>query len=103
MTNQLVNNNRKWWVLAGSTLLYLATTADGPNFNAALPTIQEYFDASAGQIQLLTTVAQLCVAAFVLAAGSLGDLYGRKRIFLMGGLGLMPPWCCRLFPHLLGF
>ena len=82
-------NNRRWWVLAGATLLYLATTADGPNFNAALPAIQDYFDASAGQIQLLTTVAQLCVAAFVLAAGSLGDLYGRKRIFLLGGLGLI--------------
>jgi len=85
----MTNNNRKWWVLAGATLLYLATTADGPNFNAALPSIQEYFDASTGQIQLLTTVAQLCVAAFVLAAGSLGDLFGRKRIFLMGGLGLI--------------
>jgi len=68
MTNEKANN-RKWWLLAGATLLYLATTADGPNFNAALPTIQEYFDASVGQIQLLTTVAQLCVAAFVLAAG----------------------------------
>ncbi len=84
-----VNQNRKWWVLAGATLLYLATTADGPNFNAALPSIQEYFKASLGQIQLLTTIAQLCVAAFVLAAGSLGDLYGRKRIFLIGGLGLI--------------
>ncbi len=89
MTNQPSNDNRKWWVLAGATLLYLATTADGPNFNAALPTIQDYFSASPGQIQLLTTVAQICVAAFVLAAGSLGDLYGRKRIFLMGGLGLI--------------
>jgi len=89
MTNQPTKNNRKWWVLAGATLLYLATTADGPNFNAALPTIQEFFDASAGQIQFLTTVAQLCVAAFVLAAGSLGDLYGRKRVFLLGGMGLI--------------
>jgi MFS family permease len=89
MTNQPANNKRKWWVLAGATLLYLATTADGPNFNAALPSIQEYFDASVGQIQLLTTVAQLCVAAFVLAAGSLGDLYGRKRVFLLGGMGLI--------------
>ena len=25
----MTNENRKWWVLAGSTLLYLATTADG--------------------------------------------------------------------------
>jgi len=83
------NNNRKWWVLAGATLLYLATTADGPNFNAALPTVQEYFDASAGQIQFLTTAAQLCVSAFVLAAGSLGDLYGRKRVFLLAGMGLI--------------
>ena len=65
MTNQPANKNRKWWVLAGATLLYLATTADGPNFKAALPSIQEYFDASISQVQLLTTVAQLCVAAFV--------------------------------------
>ena len=85
----MITNNRKWWVLAGATLLYLATTADGPNFNAALPSIQEYFNATAGQIQLLTTSAQLCVAAFVLAAGSLGDLYGRKRVFELAGLGLI--------------
>ncbi len=82
-------NRRKWWVLAGATLLYLATVADGPNFNAALPTIQGYFDASVSQIQLLTSAAQLCVAAFVLASGSLGDLYGRKRVFLLAGLGLI--------------
>ena len=30
------NHNRKWWVLSGATLLYLATTADGPNNNATL-------------------------------------------------------------------
>lgn len=89
MNQTSLQDNRKWWVLAGATLLYLATTADGPNFNASLPTIQEYFNASAGQIQFLTTVAQLCVAAFVLAAGPLGDLYGRKRIFLLGGMGLI--------------
>ncbi len=32
-------SNRKWRMLAGANLLDLATTADGPNFNAALPTM----------------------------------------------------------------
>lgn len=79
----------KWWVLAGSTLLYLATVADGPNFNAAIPSIQSYFSASIAQIQWLTSIAAMFVAAFVLAAGAFGDLYGRKRVFIIGGMGLM--------------
>lgn len=99
----MTNDNRKWWVLAGSTLLYLATTADGPNFNAAIPTIQDYFSASATQIQLLTISAQLCVAAFVLAAGALGDLYGRKRVFLLGGLGLIASLLLQAFSPGIGF
>lgn len=103
MANIQPDSNRKWFVLAGSTLLYLATTADGPNFNAALPTIQDYFSASAAQIQLLTTVAQLCVAAFVLAAGALGDLYGRKRVFLLGGLGLIASLLLQAFSPTMGF
>jgi MFS family permease len=98
-----VNHNRKWWVLAGATLLYLATTADGPNFNAALPSIQEYFNATAGQVQLLTTAAQLCVAAFVLAAGSLGDLYGRKRVFMLAGLGLIASLVLQAMSPSMGF
>lgn len=83
------SDRRRWWVLAGATTLYLASTSDTPNFNAAIPSIQDYFGASISQVQLLTSVSPLFVAAFVLAAGSLGDLYGRKRVFIIGGLGLI--------------
>lgn len=85
MTTLQTKDNRKWWVLFGATMLYLATTVDVP----ALPTIQDAFSASSAQIQLLTTVALLCVAAFVLAAGAQVDLHGRKRVFPTGGLGLL--------------
>ena len=67
----------------------MATVADGPNFNVALPSIQDYFNATVTQIQLLTSLGAMFVAAFVLAAGAFGDLYGRKRIFLLGGIGLI--------------
>lgn len=87
--SEITKNNRKWWVLAGSTLLYLATVADGPNFNVAIPSIRDYFNATVAQIQLLTSIAATFVAAFVLAAGSFGDLYGRKKVFLIGGIGLI--------------
>ncbi len=88
MPNANANDRRKWWVLAGATLLYLATVADGPNFNAAIPSIQEYFNASITAVQLLTGIGAMFVAAFVLAAGSFGDLFGIKRVFIIGGIGL---------------
>lgn len=94
---------RKWLVLAGATLLYLATDADAPNFNAALPSIQDYFSASAGQTQLLTSVGGLVVAALVLLAGALGDLYGRKRIFILGGLGLIVSLVLQALSPSIGF
>lgn len=89
VTLPATSDRRRWWVLAGATMLYLASTSDTPNFNAAIPSIQDYFDASISQVQVLTSVSPLFVAAFVLAAGSFGDLYGRKRVFIIGGLGLI--------------
>jgi len=97
------SDRRRWWVLAGATMLYLASTSDTPNFNAAIPAIQDYFDASVSQVQVLTSVSPLFVAAFVLAAGSFGDLYGRKRVFIIGGLGLIATLVLQALSNTVGF
>ncbi len=94
---------RKWLVLAGATLLYLATDADAPNFNAALPSIVDSLNASSGQTQLLTSIGGLVVAALVLLAGALGDLYGRKRVFILGGLGLIVSLVLQALSPSIGF
>ena len=50
--------------------------------------MQDQFGASYFETQLLTNAAQLCVAALVLAAGTLGDLYGRRKWLLVGAVGM---------------
>jgi MFS family permease len=55
--------------------------------NVALPTIRRDLHASATQLEWVVSAYMLAFAAALIIAGSLGDLFGRKRIFL-GGVGL---------------
>lgn len=75
-------------ILIAAALVFMATNADAPSFNMTVPTLQEQFQASYFMTQILTNAAQLCVAALVLAAGSLGDLYGRRRWLMIGTIGM---------------
>ncbi|RJP82377.1 MAG: MFS transporter [Desulfobacteraceae bacterium] len=50
----------------------------------ALPTIGREFSASAVQLGLIETVYILAFSLFLLPAGRMGDIYGRKRIFTIG-------------------
>jgi EmrB/QacA subfamily drug resistance transporter len=50
----------------------------------ALPTIQSHFDASLTGIQWVVNAQLLALAPLLLVGGSLGDRYGRKRIFSVG-------------------
>lgn len=50
----------------------------------ALPAVGQEFSASAVQLGLVETVYILAVSLLLLPAGRLGDIYGRKKIFLMG-------------------
>jgi len=75
-------------ILIAAALVYMATNADAPSFNLTIPTLQDQFGASYFETQLLTNAAQLCVAALVLAAGTLGDLFGRRKWLLVGAIGM---------------
>ncbi len=57
---------------------------DGSTTSVALPTIQHYFHASLAQIQWVVNAFALTLAALLLLSGSLGDRFGRKRIFIYG-------------------
>ncbi|MCZ2824678.1 MULTISPECIES: MFS transporter [unclassified Modestobacter] len=52
--------------------------------NVALPDMSTDLDTSFGQLQWVVDVYALALAALVLGAGSLADLYGRRRVYLMG-------------------
>jgi MFS family permease len=52
--------------------------------NVALPTIRRDLHASATELEWVISAYMLAFAAALIIAGSLGDLFGRKRIFLLG-------------------
>src|SRR3982751_3032585 len=74
-------------VLATLCLAAFTINLDTTIVNVALPTLVRDLDASTRQLQWIVDSYNLVFAAFVLAAGSISDRYGRKGA-LLTGLGI---------------
>jgi EmrB/QacA subfamily drug resistance transporter len=72
------------WVLAATILGSAMAFIDGTVVNVALPQIQVQLGATAVDAQWIVESYALFLAALILVGGSLGDHYGRKRIFSLG-------------------
>ena len=68
---------------------------DGTVVNVALPALQKDLDATAIGVQWVVESYSLFLSALLLVGGSLGDYYGRRRVFLMGVclFALASIWC----------
>jgi EmrB/QacA subfamily drug resistance transporter len=64
----------------GSSLGYI----DGTAVNVALPILQRDLNASAGDAQWVMEAYTLFLSSLILAGGSLGDLFGRRKLFAIG-------------------
>ena len=71
-------------VIAAATLGSGMTLLDGTVVNVALRTIGEDLDASLAELQWITNGYLLSLASLILLGGSLGDRFGRRRIFVVG-------------------
>jgi MFS family permease len=74
----------KWWTLVAVCLAIFMLLLDVTVVNVALPDIQRGLGSSFTDLQWVVDAYALGLAAFLLASGSLGDLLGRRRIFLAG-------------------
>jgi EmrB/QacA subfamily drug resistance transporter len=88
------------WLLgvavAGSGMAFL----DGTVVNVALPDIGRDFDASTSALQWILNGYLLTLASLILLGGSLGDRYGRRRIFVFGvGLFTAASLLCAIAPN----
>lgn len=72
------------WVLAATILASSMAFIDGTVVNVALPFLQTNLNATAIGIQWVVEAYALFLSALLLVGGSLGDLYGRRRIFNIG-------------------
>lgn len=72
------------WVLAAAILGSSMAFIDGTVVNVALPAVQSALGATLAQMQWVVAAFALTLSALLLTGGSLGDLYGRRRIFSLG-------------------
>jgi EmrB/QacA subfamily drug resistance transporter len=76
--------NRKWWTLAGACAGLFVLMLDSTVVALALPSIRHDVDASAEGLQWVMNGYLLTIAVLVVTAGRLGDMFGRRRVFLAG-------------------
>ena len=72
------------WVLAATVLGSGVALLDSTIVNVALPTIGRDLDADFSDLQWTVNGYVLTLAALILLGGSLGDRYGRRRVFVVG-------------------
>ncbi len=75
---------RKWWTLAGACAGLFLLMLDSTVVALALPEIRGDVGASGEGLQWVMNGYLLTIAVLVVTAGRLGDMFGRKRVFLLG-------------------
>jgi EmrB/QacA subfamily drug resistance transporter len=83
------------WILAATILGSSMAFIDGTVVNVALPALQSALRATIADVQWVVESYALFLAALLLIGGSLGDRYGRRKIFAAGVVlfSLASAWC----------
>ncbi len=76
--------DRKWWTLIGVCTGTFMLLLDITVVNVALPDIQQSLHASFADLQWVIDAYALTLAAFLLTAGVLGDMFGRRGVYAAG-------------------
>ncbi|WP_036941597.1 MFS transporter [Pseudobacteroides cellulosolvens] len=75
---------RKWLILINISISIFMATLDGSIVNIALPTMAEKLSSSISSIQWVVNAYLLAISVLLLVWGKLADIYGKKKIFMMG-------------------
>ncbi len=73
-----------WWILILLALAQFMVVLDVSIVNVALPSIKETFNMSTSSLQWVVTAYTLAFGGFLLLGGRAADLYGRKKLFMIG-------------------
>jgi EmrB/QacA subfamily drug resistance transporter len=75
---------RRWWTLVAVGLATFMTYLDNNVTNVAIPTIQRDLHLSIAGLEWVVSSYILVFAGLLLAGGRLADVYGRRRLFMIG-------------------
>ncbi len=84
MQNPDMSKRTEFWVLVATILASSMAFIDSTALNVALPIIQAELKMDASQVSWVANGYLLFLSALILVGGSLGDHYGRKRIYMIG-------------------
>jgi EmrB/QacA subfamily drug resistance transporter len=89
------------WILTATILGSSMTFIDGTVVNVALPALQTSLHATVIGVQWVVEAYGLFLGALILVGGSLGDLFGRRLIFLVGvGVFAIASVACGIAPNI---
>jgi EmrB/QacA subfamily drug resistance transporter len=89
----------KWWTLIAVCVATFMLLLDITIVNVALPDIERDLGASFSELQWVIDAYSLMLAALLLTAGSIADLFGRRRVFAVGlGVFTVASLLCGLAP-----
>ena len=88
---RLTDANRRWWTLAAMCFALAMVMLDNTVTNVALPSIQRSLHASLSGLEWTVNAYTLSFAVLLVTGGRLGDIFGRRRVFLIGVWPSPPP------------
>ena len=80
----LADKRAQRWVLIAAILGTSMAFIDGTVVNVALPALQTYFHATGSQVQWVVESFALFLAALILVGGGFSDIFGLRKVFLLG-------------------
>jgi EmrB/QacA subfamily drug resistance transporter len=81
---QINDENRRWWALGAMCFALFMIMLDNTVVNVALPSIQRSLHASTASLEWTVNAYTLSFAVLLVTGGRLGDLFGRRKLFLAG-------------------
>ena len=80
----ITEENRRWWTLGAMCFALFMIMLDNTVVNVALPSIQRGLHATTSSLEWTVNAYTLTFAITLVTGGRLGDIYGRRRMFLFG-------------------
>jgi EmrB/QacA subfamily drug resistance transporter len=80
----VTDENRRWWTLGAMCFALFMLMLDNTVVNVALPSIQRDLHASLSGLEWTINAYTLTLAVLMVTGGRLGDIFGRRRMFLFG-------------------
>ena len=87
MPSSEIDYSRKWYVMSAVAMSIFLGTIDGSIVNVALPTLVDQLNPNFATVQWVVLAYLLTISTLLLSMGRLGDMIGKKPIYLSGFIG----------------